>query len=117
MLKIVGKILQFFGFFGFAFCLILGIWALNYDIILGLFFIYSSFVSLGLGIGAWIVVVKEELREKGLHENVAQLPMMPNPPEISYDSSSESLYQTSHRFKIDSWKEEKPKEESKAKDQ
>lgn len=68
MLKIVGKILQFFGFFGFAFCLILGVWILNYDIILGWFFMFSSFVSLGLGIGAWIVVVKEELPK-----NIAQL--------------------------------------------
>jgi hypothetical protein len=38
-------------------------------------------------------------------------------PARSTLSSSESLYQTSHQFKIDSWKEEKPKEESKAKDQ
>jgi hypothetical protein len=35
--------------------------------------------------------------------------------EIPYYAPSESFYQTSYQFKIDSWKEEKPKEESKAK--
>jgi hypothetical protein len=35
--------------------------------------------------------------------------------EIPYYPSSESFYQTSYQFKIDGWKEEKPKEESKAK--
>jgi hypothetical protein len=35
--------------------------------------------------------------------------------EIPYYPPSESFYQTSYQFKIDSWKEEKPKEELKAK--